>query len=421
MNARTGGATPPTRTRTEIVLRVADGASKGEERTLSPGDSLTIGRSEDAGFSIAESRISRIHCRVEFRDGDWVVVDTDSRNGLWVGDRRVKDHVLSDGDRFVLGKTTPLEVRIREVKGHAGGGRRVVFPPRRDAEPVPAPITVAEVLPPLEGPLVALPGTQLGEFRILEQVQPLGRAAFFRALQPSLNRHVLVEVFTENDISRPGVREALQAGVQRAAPLLHPNILQIYDYGSARGFTWVTMEFFQGNSLASMLAARGFVPIQKAVSLAKQLCEAFAAGIDNNVPVGTVTPSDVWVDEESTIKVKFFEEPGAPPPPAADCAYQAPEVLAGGDAADPRAAVYTVGALLYHMLSATPPLSGETREEIARRARHDTPTPLKRTNPKVPPILTRVVEQALAKDPARRQDGVRALAREMQRGLAPTL
>jgi serine/threonine protein kinase len=403
------------------VLRVADGASKGEERTLSPGDSLTIGRSEDAGFSIADSRISRVHCRVEFRDGDWVVLDTDSRNGLWVGDKRVKDHVLADGDRFLLGKTTTLDVRIREVKAPGGGGRRVVFPPRRDAEPVPAPLPAAEALPPLDGPLVGLPGTQLGEFRILEQVRPLGRAAFFRALQPSLNRHVLVEVFTENDISRSGVREALHSGVQMAAPLLHPNILQIYDYGTARGFTWVTMEFFQGRSLARVLTDKGFVPIQKAVSLAKQLCEAFSAGIDAGLPVGTVTPSDVWVDPESTIKVKFFHEPGAPPPPVGDFAYQAPEVLAGGDPADPRAAVYTVGALLYHMLAATPPLAGGTREEIARRARHDTPTPLKRTNIKVSPILTRVVEQALSKEPARRQESVRALARELQRGVAPTL
>jgi pSer/pThr/pTyr-binding forkhead associated (FHA) protein len=402
------------------VIRVADGASKGEERTLSSGDSLTIGRSEDADFTIADSRISRIHCRVQFRDGDWVVMDTDSRNGLWVADRRVKEHVLSDGDRFVLGKTAPLEVRIREVKAAGGGGRRVVFPPRRETAPVPAPVPAQDVLPALEGPLVSIPGTQLGEFRILEQVQPLGRAAFFRALQPSLNRHVLVEVFTENDISRPGVREALGKGVQRASALLHPNILQIFDYGTARGFTYVTMEFFQGRSLARMLADKGFVPIPKAVALAKQLCEAFAAGIDNGVPVGLVTPAEVWVDPESTIKVKFFHEPGAPPPPPEDFAYQAPEVLAGGDAAEPRAAVYTVGALLYHMLAAVPPLSGGTREEIARRARHDTPTPLKRTNIKVSPILTRVVEQALAKEPARRQEGVRALARELQRSVAPT-
>ncbi len=417
---RTGGATPPTHTRTEIALRVADGPGKGAERTLSPGDSLTIGRSEDADFTIADSRISRIHCRVESREGDWIVTDTDSRNGTWVNEKRVKDHVLADGDRFLLGKTTPVEVRIREVRRSGAGGRKVVFPGKRESEPSPAPIPAAEELPPLEGPLVGIPGTQLGEFRILEQVPPLGRAAFFRALQPSLNRHVLVEVFTEKDMEGAGVREALKREVQRAAPLLHPNILQIYDYGTARGFTYVTMEFFQGRTLAKVLSDKGFVPIPRAVALAKQFCEAFSAGIDHSLPVGTVSPADVWVDTEFTVKVKFFREPGTPPPPAEYFAYQAPEVLAGGDAAEPRAAVNTVGALLYRMLAATPPLAGGSREEIARRARHDTPPPLKRTNIKVSPILTRVVEQALAKEPARRHEDVRALARELQRSVAPT-
>lgn len=269
--------------------------------------------------------------------------------------------------------------------------------------------------------MVGLPGTQLGEFRILEQARPLGKATFFRALQPSLNRHVLVEVFTENDISRPGVREALLKGVQRVAPLLHPNILQIFDYGTARGFTWVTMEHFQGRSLRQALSEKGFVPIPRAVSVARQLCEAFTAGIDHEVAVGSVTPSDVWIDDDFTVKVKLFREPGEPPPPVEDFAYQAPEVLAGGEASEPRAAVYCVAALLYHMLAATPPVTGATKEEIVRRARHDTPLPLKRTNIKVSPILTRVVEQALSKDPARRQDGVRALAREIQRSVSPTL
>ena len=416
-----GGGTLPTRTRSEIVLRVAGGPAEGEERTLAPGRVLTLGRSEEADFTIADTRISRIHCKVECRDGEWVVVDLGSRNGTWVGDKRVKEQVLADGATFLLGRTTPVAVRIRETRAAAPAGRKVVFPARKDAEPAPAPIPSPERLAPLEGPLVGLPGTQLGEFRVIEQVHPLGRAAFFRALQPSLNRHVLLEVFTENDMSRPGVREALREGVQRASPLLHPNVLQIFDYGTARGFTFVTMEFFQGQSLARVLSEKGFVPIPRALGVARQLCEAFTAGIDHGVPVATVTPGDVWVDADFTVKVKIFREPGAPPAAAEHFVYQAPEVLAGRDPSESRAAVYTVGALLYHMLAARPPVSGASREEIARRARHDTPAPLKRTNIKVSPMLTRIVEQALSKEPERRQAGVREFARDLRRSLSPSL
>jgi hypothetical protein len=80
-----------------------------------------------------------------------------------------------------------------------------------------------------------------------------------------------------------------------------------------------------------------------------------------------------------------------------------------------------VGAILYHMLAATPPLEAGTREEMARRARHDTPTPLRRVNIKVTPMLARVVEQALAKEPKARQEGLRDLARDLHRTTAPTL
>ncbi len=414
-----GDATPSPRSRMELVLRVTAGPFEGRERPIPRDRPFTLGRSEEADFEIVDTKISRIHCRVELRDGEWVLEDLSSRNGTWVGERRVKRHVLADGDVFLLGRTTAVKAILKEGRA-VPGKARVVFP-HSSREPEPAPIPAPETLPPLEGALAGLLGTNLGEFRVLDQVPPLGHAAFFRALQPSLNRHVMVEVFTDEEMARAGGAEALQASVRQAGRLVHPGILQIYDYGSARGFTYVTMEFFQGRNLGRVLAEKGFVPIGQALSLARALCEALAAALDAGVPVGTVSPSDVWVTADFAPKVKFLREPGSPPPPPAHFSYQAPEVLAGGDAAAPRAAVYTAGAILYHMLAATPPLSGGSREEIARRARHDTPTPLRRVNIKVTALLARIVEQALAKDPRARPDGLREFARDLQRSTTPSL
>lgn len=392
---------------------------------------FTLGRSEEADLPIPDSKISRIHCAVEFRGDGWVLEDLDSRNGTWIGSARVKKHTLADGDVFLLGRSSAVKATLRAADppatGRPGPGRRVVFhgpsrpAPVRPEVPDPVPAPMAEVLPPLEGAMVGIPGTTLGEFRIVEQAAPLGHATFFRALQPSLNRHVLVEVFTEEEMSRGGGRAALEAEVRKAARLLHPNILQIFDYGAARGFTYVTMEYFQGRNLNRILAEKGFVPIGQALGLFRQICEVFATAIDHGVGAGAVTPADIWVNAEFTPKVKFFREPGSPEPAPVLAAYQAPEVHAGGDPSDPRAAVYAAGALLYHMLAATPPLSGATREEIVRRARHDTPTPLRRVNIKVSALLARTVEQSLAKDPARRPETLGEFAREVHRSTAPTI
>jgi len=417
---RGGGDTPPPKTRPELVLKVTEGPAAGRERTVPPDRSFTLGRSEEAEFPIVDGKISRLHCCIDLRDGEWVLEDLESRNGTWVKGTRVARHVLQDGDIFLLGKVTRIAASLRPAKPEPAAGRRVVFP-RSAPDPAPAPIPAPEPLPPLEGPLVGLPGTNLGEFRIIEQVAPLGEAAFFRALQPSLNRHVMVEVFTDEQMAGAGGPEALQAGVRAVARLLHPNILQIYDFGSARGFTYVTMELFQGRNLGRILGEKGFVPLGQALALARTLCEVFSVAVDGGVPAGEISPGDVWVAADFAPKVKFFREPGAPPAPVIHYAYRAPEVLAGGDAGNPRSVVYTAGALLYHMLAATPPVSGKSREEIARRARHDTPTPLRRGNIKVTATLARVVEQALAKDPRARQESLRDLSRDLQRATAPTL
>jgi pSer/pThr/pTyr-binding forkhead associated (FHA) protein len=410
---------PSVRARTEIVLKVTAGKAAGAERVLAPGESLTIGRSEDADLPLQDGKISRHHCRIEQADGRWVVKDLESRNGTWVAGKRITEHPLADGETIVVGGSVPVLARIRGAAAPAASARRVVFPPKRGEDPAPVPIPTREPLPELTGPLAALPGTTLGELRILDQARPLGPGTFFRALQPSLNRHVLVEVFAED--SPGGDLAALSAEVRRAAPVLHPCVLQVFDLGRGRGFTWVSMEFFEGRSLGRILRERHFLPIPRATATARSICEAFATGIDHGVPVGTCSPGDCWIDTEFTLKVKYFREPGSPPRPVEHYGYQAPEVLAGGDPSDPKAAVYTVGAILYHLLASVPPLSGQSKEEYARRARHDTPTPIRRANIKVTPILARVVEQALAKDPEARPDGVRALDRELQRALTPTL
>ncbi len=398
--------------RTDLHLKVDGGPGAGVERTLAPDGAYTIGRSETADLCIDDPKISRLHCRVQGTGDGWVLEDLKSRNGTWARGRRVRSLVLSDGEHFILGKATAVTVRI--VAARPAREAVVAGPRPGPRDPEPAPGGGADV-PVLSGPLAALPGTSLGEFRIIEPIAPLGSGTFFRAMQPSLNRHVMIEVFGRSEMEAPGVRDALLREVQAAAPLLHPGVLQIFDLGESRGFTYVSMELFRGSPLARVMEERGFVPIGSAIAVARQLAEALSCGVDHGRPVGSLSPSDIWIDGDFTVKVKIFREPGTPEPPVSHFAYQAPEVLAGGDAAEPRAAVYCVGALLYHMLAATSPIPGATRAEIARRARHDTPPPLRRVNIKVTAMLAKVVEQAIAKDPAVRQRGPRELSRDLRR------
>ena len=151
---------PSVRTRSDIVLKVTAGKAAGTERVLSPGETLTIGRSEEAGLPIQDGKISRLHCRIEQADGRWVVKDLESRNGTWVASRRITEHALADGETIVVGGSVPVVVRIRGAAVPGASGRRVVFPPKKGEDPAPVPIPSPEPLPELTGPLAALPGGQ---------------------------------------------------------------------------------------------------------------------------------------------------------------------------------------------------------------------------------------------------------------------
>ncbi|MHC4821499.1 MAG: FHA domain-containing protein, partial [Planctomycetota bacterium] len=361
-----GGPVSVSTPRAALRLRVTKGPGTGAVRLFKPGKPYSVGRSEGADLCIPDAKISRLHCRLVAKGGGWFLEDLHSRNGTFVDGKRVGESKLRHGMAITLGKFTEFDVEIIPL------GK--VEKEEEAATPAPVP---ADAPPAIPDAMKDLQGTHLGEFKVIEPVQPLGAATYLRALQPSLSRHVMLAVFTDADMGKPGSAEALQAAVQMAAPILHPNVLQLFDFGRARGFTYVAMELFQGESLGAHLAEKGFVAIGDALNLAKQLVEAFSCGLDSGLEVGAISPDDLWMDPDYTLKLKLLHEPGQPPPPVSHFAYQAPEVLGGGDPTSESAAVYSVGALLYHMLAATPPVKGESRDEIARRARHDTPPPLR--------------------------------------------
>ncbi|NUN52752.1 MAG: FHA domain-containing protein, partial [Planctomycetaceae bacterium] len=138
-----GGPTPLPKPRRDLVLKVTGGPAAGLERPVPPDKSFTIGRSDEADLPVADTKISRIHCVVEFKDGEWVIEDLDSRNGLWYGGKRVPRRALADGDVVVLGRATEITASLVEPRPSPAGPRRVTvfytgFPPQTATVNVPA-------------------------------------------------------------------------------------------------------------------------------------------------------------------------------------------------------------------------------------------------------------------------------------------
>src|SRR5262249_39660784 len=143
-----------------------------------------------------------------------------------------------------------------------------------------------------------LVGADIGGFKVTEALPPAAGAFFFRAHQPTLNRTVVLELFDPPLTARPGFKEALLAEVRRASRFLHPNVLQIFDYGEARGMCFVVMEPFAGAPLSAVLAERRFVKIKEAVSVATQIAEALIYAREQGGVEPWIAASSVLVSAE---------------------------------------------------------------------------------------------------------------------------
>ena len=411
----------------DIHLTVVAGPRTGIEYRAKGKTAITIGRSKTADFHVLDQGMSRMHAVVA-KDGEgWYVADQKSRNGVWDGESRVERLRLTDGAVFALGKETSIRFELEQA-GRPTGQASVVVD--IDCARCGGLVPTNEVVRGPDGrpfhlacrDLEHLIGTELGGFKVTEAMPPIGGAFFFKAHQPNLSRTVVLEVFDPPLTARHGFRDALLSEVRRASRFLHPNVLQIFDFGEARGMSFVVMERFGGEPLTKVLSERRFVKMREAVSVALQVGEALEYAREQGSLAPWISTSSVLVSPEHEVKVKLFREPmfATQAIHAADAAYVAPEVLSGAEKGqDPTAVVYSIGAILYHMLAGIPPFEGGTTQEVARRAQKDSPPALRRINMKVSPALAQAVESAIDRRPASRPQSIPGLIDALKKAIAP--
>ena len=189
-------------------LVVIDGPDQGRTFTLHDGIVMNIGRGQDTGTKINDPRISRAHCRVEFRDGRPYLVDLGSTGGTFVGDQRVTEHPLIPGDVFQLGAT-----KIRYVV-QSSTDETTLGAGLRNAPPSMTP------------QLKDLKGEKLADYE-LREIIAVGRSGFvFKAFDTVKNRPVAVKVLTPDSVRGDEQKERFVRAMKTMLPIRHPNTLK---------------------------------------------------------------------------------------------------------------------------------------------------------------------------------------------------
>ena len=270
------------------------------------------------------------------------------------------------------------------------------------------------------------PHTRIGPFEIVELIGAGGMGAVYRARDPRLRRDVAIKVLPpefsgDADRLRRFEQEALAV-----ARLAHPHIVGIHDVGSFEGAPYIVMELLAGETLRARMDGRP-VLLRKAVEYSSQIARGLAAAHAHGIVHRDIKPDNLFVTRDGRVKIldfgiaKLRDIDGATSTTVDTLtvqaivgtpAYMAPE-QARGMAADHRADVFSLGIVLYEMLSGLSPFRRPSAAETMTAILHDEPPALPE-GAGVPPALQRVLRHCLEKDPADRFQSARDLAFDLE-------
>ena len=270
-------------------------------------------------------------------------------------------------------------------------------------------------------------GTMIGKlfddrYRLERKIGSGGMADVYLAVDESLGRQVAIKILSDRYASDAGFVERFRREASAAASLNHPNIVAVYDRGEAEGTYYIAMEFLDGPTLKDEITRRAPLPEAEAIGYATQALDALDFAHRRGVIHRDVKPHNMVMTEDGRLKVTDFgiaragnaqqmTEVGSI---VGTAQYLSPE-QARGHAVGPQSDLYSMGIVLYEMLTGELPFTGGSAVEIAMKQVSDTPPPLHEQNRLVSPAMEQVVMRALAKDPALRYPSARAMADELRR------
>ncbi len=266
----------------------------------------------------------------------------------------------------------------------------------------------------------------IGDYELLEEIARGGMGVVFKARQASLNRIVAVKMILSGQFAGPEDVKRFYVEAEAAAQLDHPGIVPVYEVGEHEGQHFFSMGFLDGGSLAKRVVA-GPLPPREAAELVRDVAEAVQYAHDRGVIHRDLKPGNILLDKTGKPRVTDFglakitdggsdltgtgQILGTP-------AYMPPEQAAGrvnlvGKLSD----VYSLGAILYCLLTGRPPFLAATPLETLLQVQRQEPISLRKLNPSIPRDIDTIVLKCLDKIPSRRYESAQAIADELQRCL----
>ena len=262
----------------------------------------------------------------------------------------------------------------------------------------------------------------LGRYEILAELGKGAMGVVYRARDPMLNRVVAIKTVNMSlDPSEMAEYEArFYQEAKAAGGLNHPNIVTVHDIGKTSNVAFMAMEFLEGHELRTMMSSGQPLAPGRAVEIAAQVADGLAFAHQHGVVHRDVKPANIMILQNGTAKITDFGIArmrtavvktqagvvlGSP-------RYMSPEQVAG-KRAEPRSDVFSLGVILYEMLTGKPPFTGDDVTSIMFQILNLVPPPPSTVNPAIPAVLDFIVAKALAKPAADRYTDASEFARDL--------
>jgi serine/threonine-protein kinase len=244
-----------------------------------------------------------------------------------------------------------------------------------------------------------------GRYRIQRKLGAGGMADVYLAEDQELGRRVAIKILNGRHANDAQFIERFRREAKNAAALNHPNIVSIYDRGEAEDTYYIAMEFLDGRTLKELIVGHGAAPVRVAIEYARQILSALRFAHRHGIVHRDIKPHNVLVDAEGRVKVTDFGIARAGTSQMTETGsivgtaqYLSPEQARGGEV-DQRSDLYSLGVVLYELLTGKTPFEGDTPVEVAMKHLSNAPKPPSELRKDIPPELDMVVLRALAKDP----------------------
>lgn len=247
-------------------------------------------------------------------------------------------------------------------------------------------------------------------YRLVAQQGSGGMAVIYKAIDQALGRTVAVKILRPSLTNDPAFLARFRNEARSVANLAHPNIVTVHDVGNDGPTHYIVMEFIEGQDLKKIIKTDGALPPERALNLAIQICGGIGFAHRAGLVHADVKPQNILVTRDDTVKVTDFgiaqalsdAQPGEKQSVVwGSPHYFAPE-QARGEKPSPASDVYSIGIVMFEMLTGRLPYTGANQQELALAHIRDRVPLVTEFNPTVPDPLARIVYKIMSKEPAAR-------------------